>query len=133
MYFVSDQVGNCGGEAGQRGYIDNTDWLGNPSCCIHLGRPFPDPGSRGRRLPRPWACKRPPEMDTACEDYQPVCIVFISPPEIELCVLCMYFVCFVRVFCLFCVVRDYTVCTAPIRHHTRRKHMLAASVLIGET
>ena len=42
------------------------------------------------------------------------------------------FECFVHVFCgvLF---GDHTVCTAPIPRHTRRKHMLAGSVLIRET
>ena len=77
-------------------YIDNTDWLENPSRCIHRGRPFAGPGSRGRRLPRPWACKRPPEMDTACEDFLPrlYCIYFTSWSRIA---------CFVSVFCVFSV------------------------------
>ena len=39
-------------------YIHNTDGVVNLAPCIHRGRPFADPGSRGRRLPRPWVCKQ---------------------------------------------------------------------------
>ena len=45
--------------------------------CIHLGRPFAGPGSREPAAPRPWACKRPPSMDTACRISHPVSIVYV--------------------------------------------------------
>ena len=56
-----------------------------------------------------------------------VCIVFISPPEVELCVLSLYFACFVRVFVLFI---DETYCIhSAFSHLHARKHMLDASVV----
>ena len=81
------------------GYIDNTDGIVNPSRCIHRGRPFAGPGSRGRRLPRPWACKRPPEMDTVCEDFLPrlYCIYFTPCSRIVRIVHALYNLC-----CLLC-------------------------------
>ena len=85
--------GAGGGGGGQ--YIHNTDGVGNPAHCIHRGGPFAGPGSRGHRLPRPWACKRPPEMDTGCEDFlaRLYCIYFTSWSRI---------VHFVSVLCVFC-------------------------------
>ena len=53
-----------------------------------------DPGS-AHGLPRWIQCVR-----IFCH----VCIVFISPPGVELRVLSMYCACFLRVFCVFCVV-----------------------------
>ena len=52
-------------------YIHNADWVGNPARMRSIpgGGPFGGPGLRGHRLPRPWASKQPPEMDTACEDF----------------------------------------------------------------
>ena len=90
VYFLGEGRGGGGGQ-----YIHNTDGVGNPAHCIHRGGPFAGPGSRGRRLPRPWACKRPPEMDTGCEDFlaRLYCIYFTS---------CSRIVHFVSVLCVFC-------------------------------
>ena len=76
-------------------YIDNTDGVGNPARCIHRGRLFAGPGSRGRRLPRPWACKRPPKMDTGCEDFLPrlYCIYFTPCSRIVCIVHALYNLC----------------------------------------
>ena len=76
-------------------YIDNTDGVGNPARCIHQGGPFAGPGSRGRRLPRPWACKRPPKMDTGCEDFLPrlYCIYFTPCSRIVCIVHALYNLC----------------------------------------
>ena len=62
-------------------YIDNTDGVVNPAPCIQRGRLFADPGSRiqGVRV------------------FYHVCIKFISPPEVELCISPLYCACFVRV------------------------------------
>ena len=60
--------------------IDNTDGVGNPARCIHLGRPFADPGP-ANGLPR-WI--------QGVRIFCHVCIVFISPPVVELCVLFMH-------------------------------------------
>ena len=68
------------------GYIDNTDWVGNPSRCIHRGGLFADPGS----------ANRPPRWIQRVRVFQPVCFVFISPPVVELCVLFMH--------CIICAV-----------------------------
>ena len=91
------------------GYIDNTDGVGNPSCYIHRGRSFADPGSRGHRLPRPWVCKRPPEMDIACEDFPTslYCFYFTSWNRM---------VPFTSVLCVFCacIVRFHVVYVSPV-------------------
>ena len=57
-------------------------------------------------LPRPWACKRPPEMDTGCEDFQASLYCFLFHPlKYDCAFLCLFCACFVRVFVLFI---DYT-------------------------
>ena len=43
-----------------------------------------------------------------------VCIVFISPPGVELRVLSLYSACFLRVFCVFCVVYFLRSATATL-------------------
>ena len=45
--------------------------------------------------------------------FQPVCIVFISPPGVEVCLLPLYCACFVRVSCVFHVVYVSPVRTLP--------------------
>ena len=77
----------------------NTDWVVNPHTpypprgvvCTRpslgsLRCPSTEPGANG-----------PPRQIQHVRFFQPVCIVFISPPEIEVCVLCVYFPCFERV------------------------------------
>ena len=103
------------------GDIDNTDWVGNRSRCIHLGGLFAEAQSRDL-FPRLGLCKQAPEMDTVIEDFYPVCIVFISPPAVELCILSLYCACFVRVLLCICVVyRLYILYTQHLFRTTRQE------------
>ena len=55
----------------------------------------------------------PPRWIQHVRIVQPVCIVFISLPEIELCVLCVYSACILLVKCLVPVVYLSPVGTLP--------------------
>ena len=85
-------------------YIDNTEWVGNPSCCIHQGGLFAEAQSRGHRLPRLGLCKQAPSMDTACEDFlaRLYCIYFTPWSRIV-----RIGACFVRVLCMHCIICVY--------------------------
>ena len=69
-----------------------------------------------------------PRWITCARIFYHVCIVFISPLEVELRVLSLYFACFVRVFVLFI---DYIYCIdhAFSALHVR-KHMLTVIVAL---
>ena len=85
-------------------------------------------GMSGRRGAPP-APRDAPRRITRPRVFRHVCIVFISPPRVELRVLSMYFACFVRVFVLFI---DDTYCIhSAFSAPQARKHMLAASILTG--
>ena len=103
-------------------YIDNTDWMENPSRCIHRGRPFADPGSRGRRLLRPWVCIRPPSTDTGCEDYlASQYYIYFTPCSRIVCIVhALYNLC-----CLLCSDRK-----GPGRGH--REKLLLITTLISK-
>ena len=108
-----------------RQYIDNTDWVVNPSCCIRRGGPFALAQSRGRRLPRLGQCKQPSEAVTACEDFLAslYCIYFTSwsrsvPFTSVLCVFCA------------CIVR-FSCCLRFFGQHTAGQHVFPPSVRRG--
>ena len=87
--------------------------------------------SRGRRPPRLGHSKRPPETDTACEDFLAslYCIYFTPLSMIVRC-----WACIVPVLCVYCrvFVLGHTVYTAPFSHVNARKHMLPASVAVAD-
>ena len=101
-------------------YIDNTDWVGNLSHCIHRGSLFADPGSRARRLPRPWVCKQAPLMDTACEGFPTslYCIYFTPCSRIVCIVHALYNLC-----CLLCSDRK-----RPRRGHGEKLLLIATLI-----
>ena len=73
---------------GIRIYIDNTDLMGYPARCIRGGRPFVTGPVEGPQTPKPGpGANGPPTRIQRVRVFQPVCIVFISPPEVEMCVL----------------------------------------------
>ena len=80
--------------------------------------------SRGsRRFPRLGLCTRPPERDTACENFLASLYYLFHPLKYECAFLGLYCACY-RV-CL----SGHTVYTAPFPHLHAGKHMLAASVV----
>ena len=72
-------------------------------CCIRQGGPFAPGPVEGPQAPETGpGANGPPRRIQHVRVFQPVCIVFISPPGVY---LSQYFACFVRVFVLFI---DYT-------------------------
>ena len=61
-------------------------------------RPRVEGPSEGSRDPGP--ANSPPRRIQRVSIFQPVCIVFISPPRVELRILSMYFACKVCVKCV---------------------------------
>ena len=69
------------------GTIDNTDGVGY-ACCIWRGGPFVTGPVEGPQTPKTGpGANGPPTRIQRVRAFQPVCIVFISPPEVEMCVL----------------------------------------------
>ena len=79
---------------------------------------------------RPWASKQHPRGMQGVRIFYHVRIVYISPPGVELRVLSLYFAYFVHAFVLF-IDDTYCVHSTFSALHVR-KHMLAASVAIGD-
>ena len=70
------------------GYIVNTDGMGYPARCIRGGRPLVTGPVEGPQTPKTGpGANGPPTRIQRVRVFQPVCIVFISPPEVEMCVL----------------------------------------------
>ena len=88
-------------------YIDNTDGSGETRQVIRRGPSFARRPSRG-------ATGTQRRQITCSRFFRPVCIVFISPPGVELFVLSLCFACTVRCLCflistlpasMFCSIR----------------------------
>ena len=95
--------------------------MGNPSGHIRRGVPFAPGPVEGPQAPETGpGANGTPRGIWLVRIFHPVCIVFISPPGVELRVLCLYFACFVHVFVLFidgtyCI---YSAFSAPTREET---------------